>query len=79
MVIIKYNHYVKLTNFTGISFTKIDKVFRKNNMVHRYYGPAEIIFNPSIKKNWWVNNQFILLNKNNQKEFIKYLDEKWLL
>lgn len=89
MVIVEYSvYYYDLSSslkFTGkLYYSNNNKYcsFFKNNMRHRYYGPA--LFE-EINKFWFFNNNVLgsywqkFNKKYSQKEFIKDLNKQWLL
>lgn len=80
MVILNFSKVLSLKNFTGKQYGTANDVFRfiKNNMFHRYYGPA-IIWDDGAKKWYFENISFSEYNqKYNQKQFCKDLNKKWL-
>jgi len=82
MVIVKYlsKNYMPM-DFTGKIITTYGTktfYFVKNNLYHRYYGPACIV---EKYKSWYFNDKKYghSYEKYSQKQFIKDLNKLWLL
>ena len=76
MVIV--NDVSNKVNFTGKIYHHKYLVFLKDNMIHKYYGPARIW---DGNKDWWFNNKLYGRSDDgyNQKQFLKDLNKQWLL
>jgi len=88
MVIVAQTKLKHIKNFTGVCYPSFNnfktKYFRKNNMEHRYYGPANIGCGYC---QWQFNNRHYgwkfekskLDDNYSQKQFLKDLNKLWLL